>query len=361
MDLSRNKLSGNLPTHFNYYSAAMLFLNDNEFSGPIPDTLLENVMVLDLRNNYLSGTIPCFPNNKFIQYLLLRGNRLTGPIPKDLCSLSSIKILDLSYNRLNGSIPSCFNNVSFGRSLSYSSGYISSYDIFLSNELGLYSGSLVLPLEFHTDYSSELEFIFEFASKSRYDSYTKRSFNFISGLDLSNNELSGQIPKELGDLQRIRALNLSHNSLSGLIPESFSNLTDIESIDLSFNVLHGPIPHNLTKLDYMVVFNVSYNNLSGSIPTQGKFSTLDDTNYIGNPLLCGSPVDRSCDNDDTPKPDYQSEDEKATIDMEIFYWSLTASYGITWMAFIVLICFGSPWRRAWFHLVDAFINFFTCV
>ncbi|KAL1204497.1 Receptor-like protein 9a [Cardamine amara subsp. amara] len=364
LDLSGNKFSGNLPPYFG--GATLLFLNDNEFTGTIPSTLTSNLFVLDLRNNKLSGTIPSFVNNQFVLSLLLRGNRLTGHIPEDLCGLSSIKMLDLANNILNGSIPSCLSHASFGKNLNYEyDGDFSSYEPGNDEMLKTYSGSLTLPLEFSPDYSGHSKFIFEFASKSRYDSYSERSSNFMSGLDLSNNELSGEIPKELGDLQRMRALNLSHNSLSGLIPESFSNLTDIESIDLSFNVLHGAIPQDLFKLDYMVVFNVSYNNLSGSIPTQGKFSTLDETNFIGNPHLCGSAINKSCEDNNTTTvvrgSDSQSGDDETSIDMVTFHWSLAATYGVTWITFILFLCFDSPWRRAWFRLVDAFINFFKCV
>lgn len=51
--------------------------------------------------------------------LLLRNNRLRGHIPQNLCSLSSIKILDLANTKLNRSIPSCLNNISFGRGSSH--------------------------------------------------------------------------------------------------------------------------------------------------------------------------------------------------------------------------------------------------
>ncbi|KAG7585330.1 Leucine-rich repeat typical subtype [Arabidopsis thaliana x Arabidopsis arenosa] len=360
LDLSGNKFSGNLPSHFNGMNMSLLYLNDNEFSGTIPSTLIEDVLVLDLRNNKLSGTIPHFVKNEFILSLLLRGNTLTDYIPTDLCGLRSIRILDLANNRLKGSIPSCLNNVSFGKRLDYEvNGDKLPFEINDDEELAVYSRLLVLPREYSSDYTGILMFNVEFASKSRYDSYTQESFNFMFGLDLSSNELGGNIPKELGDLQRIRALNLSHNSLSGFIPGSFSNLTDIESIDLSFNLLRGPIPQDLSKLDYMVVFNVSYNNLSGSIPSHGKFSSLDETNYIG-----GSAINRSCDDNNTAgflESDSQSEDEETTIDMEIFYWSLAATCGVTWITFIVFVCFDSPWRRAWFRLVEAFISFFKCV
>ncbi|XP_020890783.1 LOW QUALITY PROTEIN: probable inactive leucine-rich repeat receptor kinase XIAO [Arabidopsis lyrata subsp. lyrata] len=363
LDLSGNKFSGNLPSQFNGMNMSLLYLNDNEFSGTIPSTLIKDVLVLDLRNNKLSGTIPHFVKNEFILSLLLRGNTLTGYIPTDLCGLRSIRILDLANNKLKGTIPSCLDNVSFGRRLDYEvNGDKLPFEINDDEELAVYSRLLVLPREYHSsDYTGILMFNVEFASKSRYDSYTQESFTFMFGLDLSSNELGGDIPKELGDLQKIRALNLSHNSLSGLIPGSFSNLTDIESIDLSINALRGPIPQDLSKLDYMVVFNVSYNNLSGSIPSQGKFSTLDETNYIGNTLLCGSDINRSCDDNSTTGffgSDAQSEDEETTIDMDIFYWSLAATYGVKWITFIVFLCFDSPWRQEWLRLVEAFINFF---
>ncbi|EOA33939.1 hypothetical protein CARUB_v10021433mg, partial [Capsella rubella] len=348
LDLSGNKFSGNLPVHFGGQYMSLLYLHDNEFTGNIPSTLIKDVLVLDLRNNKLSGTIPRFFNNPDVISLLLRGNR----------------ILDLANNILDGSIPSCLNNVSFGRGFDYATDG-NTYSIgFDDEELEVYSRLLVLPREFSRRYTDYLTFIVDFASKSRYDSYTGGSFDFMFGLDLSNNELSGGIPKELGDLRRIRALNLSHNSFSGSIPESFSNLTDIESIDLSFNRLRGTIPQDISKLDYMVVFNVSYNNLSGSIPTQGKFPTLDETNYIGNPLLCGSSINRSCeDNNKTTgflEPDSLNEDEETTIDMETFFWSLAATLGVTWITFLVFLCFDSPWRQAWFDLVDAFIKMFQC-
>ncbi|XP_010511092.1 PREDICTED: probable leucine-rich repeat receptor-like protein kinase At1g35710 isoform X3 [Camelina sativa] len=364
LDLSRNKFSGNLPMHFSAQYMSLLYLHDNEFTGTIPSTLIKDVLVLDLRNNKLSGTIPRFFNNQDVISLLLRGNRLTGHIPKDLCALRSIRILDLANNKLDGSIPSCLNNVSFGRGFDYETDG-NTYSVgFNDEEVEVYSRLLVLPREFSRGYTDYLKFIVDFASKSRYDSYTGGSFDFMFGLDLSSNELSGEIPKELGDLQKLRSMNLSHNSLSGLIPESFSNLTDIESVDLSFNVLHGRIPQDLSKLDYMVVLIVSYNNLSGSIPTQGKFSTLNGTNYMGNPFLCGSAINRNCDDNNTTgflESVSQNEDGETTIDMEVFLWSLAATYGVTWIIFLVFLCIDSPWRRAWFHLVDAFINFFKYV
>ncbi|KAH0906205.1 hypothetical protein HID58_038032, partial [Brassica napus] len=54
--------------------------------------------------------------------------------------------------------------------------------------------------------------------------------DYIYGLDLSNDGLSGVIPSELEYSQNYEAMNLSHNFLSSSIPDIFSKLLDIETL-----------------------------------------------------------------------------------------------------------------------------------
>ena len=68
----------------------------------------------------------------------------------------------------------------------------------------------------------------EFVTKYRFDFYKGLILDMMSLLDLSFNNLSGEIPPELGQLSSIHGLNLSYNQLTGSIPKSFSNLTQIE-------------------------------------------------------------------------------------------------------------------------------------
>ncbi|KAH0877773.1 hypothetical protein HID58_065167 [Brassica napus] len=375
LDLSANRLSGDLPHRFSS-DTRMLFLQDNNFSGTIPDTVLGNASILDLRNNRLSGNIPKFVSNQKIYILLLRGNNLAGSIPSQMCGLTNIQLLDLSDNRLNGSIPSCFSNISFSFPKLQHDGqegydnaglmFVSSdifggmgidEEFFSTEDLGRYYRSMLMLDPFTVDYTADSVIEVQFAAKLRYDSYIGVTLGFMFGLDLSENELSGEIPAELGDLVDIRALNLSHNHLSGVIPESFSNMEDLESLDLSFNLLHGQIPSQLTKLSSLAVFNVSYNNLSGIIPLKGQFSTFDETSYIGNPLLCGQPTNRSC-NGDTLKetPADVGEEEEDVIDIVSFYWSIIAAYVTVLLGILASLSFDSSWSRTWFSVVDAFIH-----
>ncbi|XP_024013438.1 leucine-rich repeat receptor protein kinase EMS1 isoform X2 [Eutrema salsugineum] len=361
LDLSANSLSGGLPPHVDSTRPVILLLQDNHLSGDIPDTFLGHVSILDLRNNRLSGNIPEFINTQSISVLLLRGNNLTGRIPRQLCGLRNIQLLDLANNRLNGSIPSCLSNTSFalgkeddgfdGYGFIYGtiSDYYDDVDIYFKPllELAPLSSQIVVATQTKV----------EFATKHRYDAYMTRGIlKYLFGLDLSENELSGEIPIELGGLLKIQALNLSHNNLSGGIPESFSGLNNVESLDLSFNRLQGRIPSRLADLSSLAVFNVSYNNLSGAIPLGRQFNTFDTQSYLGNPLLCGKPTDISCNGNTIQAPDNVARDEESTIDMVSFYWSFAAAYVTVLLGVLASLSFDSPWSRFWFYTVDAFIH-----
>ncbi|KAG2254181.1 hypothetical protein Bca52824_084317 [Brassica carinata] len=373
LDLSANTLSGGIPPHVNVNSDSkipvVLLLHDNKLSGVIPDTLLTNVSVLDLRNNRLSGNIPMFTNLQDTHTLLLRGNNLTGSIPGQVCGLKSIQLLDLANNRLNGSIPSCFSSTSF---VSGKVNTLYDYDRFsrigisltgfpqekgfrVDTELTDFKSPIVLD-PFSIIYLPTAEIQIEFVTKHRYDAYVGRNLELLFGMDLSGNELSGDIPADLGRLLELQALNLSHNNLSGLIPENFSGLKSVESLDLSFNRLHGRIPSQLTELNSLSVFSVSFNNLSGVIPQGKQFNTFDAQSYLGNRLLCGQSINTSCNSSYFQEPDNEVEADESAVDMVSFYWSLAAAYVSILLGILSSLSFESPWSRFWFYLVDSFIH-----
>lgn len=60
-------------------------------------------------------------------------------------------------------------------------------------------------------------------------------------------------------------------------------------MDLSNNILSGVIPKSLEKLSYLKYFNVSFNALQGEIPTRGPFAKFSGQSFMGNEALCGPP------------------------------------------------------------------------
>jgi hypothetical protein len=101
-------------------------------------------------------------------------------------------------------------------------------------------------------------------------------------LYLDSNQLSGNIPAELGNHAEIVELNLSDNQLSGNIPSSFSNFVYAQAINLKKNNLSDSIPSGLGNLHRLKRLQLSFNNFTGNIPSSfinlKKLRTLD-VNY----------------------------------------------------------------------------------
>uniref|UniRef100_A0A7C8YKM4 2-alkenal reductase (NAD(P)(+)) n=1 Tax=Opuntia streptacantha TaxID=393608 RepID=A0A7C8YKM4_OPUST len=122
-------------------------------------------------------------------------------------------------------------------------------------------------------------------------------------IDFSSNKFTGTIPNFIGELKGLQVLNLSNNNILGEIPSSFANMTDLESLDLSNNMLSGEIPRGLTELTSLEVFNVSDNLLEGPIIPEGsQFGTFDNSSFMGNSGLCGTPLSKKCENELEPAP-----------------------------------------------------------
>ena len=94
-------------------------------------------------------------------------------------------------------------------------------------------------------------------------------------LFLEDNNLSGEIPAELGDLTSLQSLYLAQNGLSGAIPAELGDLTSLLTLDLQNNNLSGEIPAELGDLTSLLNLFLRDNNLSGEIPAElGNLTSL---------------------------------------------------------------------------------------
>ncbi|XP_021854822.1 receptor protein kinase-like protein ZAR1 [Spinacia oleracea] len=202
--------------------------------GYIPSELgsLTYLRRLNLHGNRFYGSIPDqIFNATSLHSIFLYSNNLTGPLPSSMCSLPRIQNVDVSGNSLSGEIPT-----------------------------GL------------------------------------KECKQLQRLILARNNFSGEIPGGIWhELVNLVQLDLSSNQLTGKIPEELGELKSLSgTLNFSFNHLSGKIPKSLGDLPMTVSFDLKANNLSGEIPQTGSFANQGPTAFLGNPLLCGFPLQKDC-------------------------------------------------------------------
>ncbi|KAD6454705.1 hypothetical protein E3N88_09411 [Mikania micrantha] len=366
LDISQNSFSGPIPTFIYMKNTRHLHLGSNRFTGLVPVAFqnLTSVLSLDISQNYLSGRIPEFLGElSSLRILLLGRNNFIGSIQEKLCQLNNVSLIDLSSNFLTGLIPRCLNNITGPKQLAFTQKYLFSDDVVSLwddhiSQYHIHDTSLVDPME--SDQFETRDEI-QFTTKNNPLTYKGNILDYMWGLDLSSNKLTGEIPEELGMLTHILALNLSHNKLSGPIPISFSNLSLIESLDLSSNSLSGKVPSELIQLTKLAVFNVSYNNLSGRLPERkAQFGTFGKESYEGNPLLCGTPLENNCmTTPQVSEPSTKKDTEKwYDIDKASFYGSSCSTWFVFMLGFVAILYINPYWHRRWLEFVEECM--YTC-
>ncbi|XP_065035342.1 receptor-like protein EIX2 [Musa acuminata AAA Group] len=323
--LDNNHISGEIPHTIGFLcDLRLLQLKNNSFSGEVPLSLKNctNLWFLDLTQNNLVGSITLWmgENLQQMHVLRLRSNMFSGVIPWQLVRFEHLHILDLANNNFSGSIPHNIGNLSAMRSTSQ-------YYDFCTVELDVFT-------------------------KGQDLHYLKCSMQLMKSLDLSNNSLTGEIPKGIGDLAGLKNLNLSRNYLQGKIPWEIGGMKSLESLDLSINDLSGSIPESLSALYFLSYLNLSYNNLSGMIPSGRQLQTLNDPSiYMGNADLCGPPTFKSCFDNKTTQIDIQ-EHKKEISDWLWFYISMVLGFVMGFWIFCGILFLKDAWRHAYFHFID---------
>ena len=112
----------------------------------------------------------------------------------------------------------------------------------------------------------------------------------VTSLVLSDSQLTGTIPPELGNLNNLERLNLTRNQLTGDIPPELSLLTNLQLLALGGNQLTGPIPTwlvNITNLEELYLWG---NQFTGAIPPElGNLPGLVKLGLSRNQLTGGIP------------------------------------------------------------------------
>ena len=91
--------------------------------------------------------------------------------------------------------------------------------------------------------------------------------NSLQVLDLSNNQLIGEIPHCLGNFSSsLSVLNMRGNKIQGNLPDTFIKGSSLKTLDFSRNQIHGKIPRSLVNCQMLEVLNLKNNNVIDTFP-----------------------------------------------------------------------------------------------
>ncbi|KAK3411790.1 hypothetical protein EUGRSUZ_I00550 [Eucalyptus grandis] len=274
LHLGYNQLTGEIPSSLgNLVRLSTLHLEYNQLTGKIPSSIGDLIQLTDinLQYNQLVGEIPLsFQNLLELRSLKLGSNRLSGEIPSLLGRLIQLTNVDLSLNQFHGAIPSTISQLqglnSFYLNLNNLSGTVK-LDMFSEAKnlqiLGLSSNKLSLIVETNITHryrnlglgSCNLNSFPEFLQDQ----------NDLYMLDLSYNNISGQVPKWFLNVstENLQLLNLSGNFLTSFAQDPvIFKWKELFEVDLGFNELQGSVPIPPPKIEYYFISN---NRLSGGI------------------------------------------------------------------------------------------------
>ncbi|KAB1212437.1 hypothetical protein CJ030_MR5G023979 [Morella rubra] len=276
LNLSYMGLAGTIPPHVGNLSFLVwLSAANNSFHGSVPNELtrLYRLKGLYLRFNSFNGEIPSSLGLLHrLQLLSLRGNSFTGNIPTSLCNLSSLQKMDLGSNMLTGFIPSSIFNLSSLQRISVQDNKLSgpmpsiffdmpSLQIFALS-MNKLSGRLPRDMFHHLPNLQG----FEVSSNQLYGEVPSTLFKCkqLYFLGLEDNNFKGRLPPEIGNLTMLSYLYLGENN--------FEDMKVIRILDLSINQLVGDIPTTIGGLKDLVSLSLANNRLEGSIPE--SFGTM---------------------------------------------------------------------------------------
>ncbi|KAK1361930.1 LRR receptor-like serine/threonine-protein kinase GSO1 [Heracleum sosnowskyi] len=231
LELSDNHLVGKFPPWLAEMDIGSILLSRNELTGSIPSRLFQSpsLSILALSRNKFSGELPeNIGDGKKIKLLLLSGNNFSGAIPKSIGDIPLLMLLDLSRNRFSG------------------------------NTFPVFDPDCSL---FYVDLSSN-----EFTGDIPVSFCTETGI-----LALGENQFSGNLPRNLTNLENLEYLDLHDNNISGDFPEFISQMSSLQVLSLRNNSLHGSLSSNsFSNQSSLRIVDLSSNNLVGSIPSELK-------------------------------------------------------------------------------------------
>ncbi|KAL0383711.1 UNVERIFIED_CONTAM: putative inactive leucine-rich repeat receptor-like protein kinase [Sesamum calycinum] len=242
------------------FLVSSLNLQSLNLSGEISASIckLANLAHLNLADNLFNQPIPlhlseCGTLFKPLQVLDFSRNHVEGKIPESIGSLRQLRVLNLGSNLLSGGVPVVFGNFTelVVLDLSHNPFLVSEFPADIG-ELGNLEQLLLQSSGFYGEIPADFF----------------KGLNSLTILDLSQNNLTGNLPRIELFLPNLVSFDVSQNKLSGSFPNGVCEAKSLVSLSLHTNFFNGSIPNDLiNECTNLERFEVQNNGFSGNFPS----------------------------------------------------------------------------------------------
>ncbi|RVX01978.1 LRR receptor-like serine/threonine-protein kinase FLS2 [Vitis vinifera] len=301
LSLKYNSFDGPIPSSLrNLSSLRYLYLYGNRLNGTLPSSLwlLSNLKTLEIGNNSLVDTISEVHFNELskLKYLDMSSTSLTFKVNSNWVPHFQLEVLLMSSCQMGPKFPTWLQTQTSLRNLDISKSgivdiaptwfwkwashikWIYLSDNQISGDLsGVWLNNTIIYLNSNCFTGllpavSPNVTVLNMANNSFSGPISHFLCQKLNGrskleaLDLSNNDLSGELPLCWKSWQSLTHVNLGNNHFSGKIPDSISSLFSLKALHLQNNGLFGSIPSSLRDCTSLGLLDLSGNKLLGNVP-----------------------------------------------------------------------------------------------
>ncbi|KAB2601357.1 LRR receptor-like serine/threonine-protein kinase RFK1 [Pyrus ussuriensis x Pyrus communis] len=113
-------------------------------------------------------------------------------------------------------------------------------------------------------YLQEIDFSYNYLNGTIPGEWASMKLTYISVLA---NRLSGEVPKELGNITTLTFLNLEANQFSGILPAELGNLVNLQTFRMNDNNFNGILPDWVQNWKQLKRLDMHSSGLEGPIPS----------------------------------------------------------------------------------------------
>ncbi|KAK4839652.1 hypothetical protein QYF36_023714 [Acer negundo] len=107
----------------------------------------------------------------------------------------------------------------------------------------------------------------------------------LERLNFANNRFTGNVQYSIYQMTPLKYLNIAHNQLQGQLNDMFGKLPSLSTLDLSFNTLTGDLPESFSSLSSITSMYLQNNQFTGTINVLANLP-LENLN-VGNNRFTG--------------------------------------------------------------------------